>query len=110
MNTIISGDTVPFTVTLKYELDGKTSTYAMAAEDTVQGRFVTKDGDTEITNAFDCARNDDGSASITIPSIESDKLSDYDKTEVILCIEVTKADDTVKEFQYLWKVKKGYIP
>ena len=111
MPTIYSGDTWPFTATLKIGV----VLFPILITDTVTVLFVDPKTKVPITNSVTCLNTDpgadwaNGKVSIVLPSIESLKLEPYATKNVLLVVQVTRSGYGSKEWQTNYTIQKGWI-
>jgi hypothetical protein len=114
MPTIYSGDTWPFTATLKV---GAVifPILITPTPDTVTALFVDPKTKVPITADITCLNTDpgadwaNGKVAIVLPSIESVKLEPYATKSVLLVVQVSRTGYGKKEWQTSYTIQKGWI-
>ena len=114
MPTIYSGDTWPFTATLKI---GAVIFPVMASPtaDTVTAKFVDEKTKAPVTNDIVCLSTDpgadwiNGKVAVVPPSIESIKLEPFAGKNLLLVVQVQRTGYGKKEWQTSYAIKKGWI-
>jgi hypothetical protein len=108
---IISGDTYPFTVTLKL---GTVAFPITAGTDTVRARWVCPDANSIITDSVvqisstTGADWPNGKVAVTFDQTNADQLAAYVGKRVVLEIEVTKGSLGTQSFQATYLCKRGW--
>jgi hypothetical protein len=116
MPTIYSGDTWPFTATLKvgvviFPVAGATPGPA----DTVTAKFIDSKTSVPITNDITCLEATpgadwlNGKVAIAPSDVESIKLEPFVGKPVLLVIQVQRTGYGKKEWQTSYTIKKGWI-
>lgn len=116
MPTIYSGDTWPFTATLKIgSVNFPISGAVPGPADTVIAKFIDTKTNQPITADITCLEATpgadwaNGKVAVSPPDIESVKLEAFVGKPVILVIQVQRTGYGKKEWQTAYTIKKGWI-